>query len=51
MTSPRYYPTTVGQDHIPDPWAWLDRAIPLALIAVGFAIDVAVLVSFAWMPA
>lgn len=45
MTHPRCYRTTVGQDHIPDPWRWLDRAIPWALIALGVGIDIAALIS------
>lgn len=45
MTHPRYYRTTVGQDHIPDHWRWLDKAILWALIALGVGIDVATLIS------
>lgn len=46
----RYYHTTVGQDHIPDPWRWIDIVLPWALIAIGFVIDVALLISLGWMP-
>lgn len=34
----RYYKPTVGSDHIPDPWAWLDTAIPVALCLVALGI-------------
>jgi hypothetical protein len=51
MSRPRYYHTTVGQDHIPDRWRWLDDvAIPWALIALGCALDVAALLSLGWTP-
>lgn len=36
--SKRYYRPTVGQDHIPDPYQWLDRAIPLAIFAAAFVL-------------
>lgn len=36
--TPRYYHTTVGQDHIPDQTRWLDTAIPYALIAFGLGL-------------
>ncbi|WP_190233839.1 hypothetical protein [Mesorhizobium sp. M4B.F.Ca.ET.058.02.1.1] len=50
MSKPRYYHTTVGQDHIPDRWKWLDVAIPYLLIAVACGIDIMVLLSLGWRP-
>lgn len=31
----RYYRTTAGSDHIPDPYRWVDRAAPWAILALG----------------
>lgn len=48
MTRLRYYHTTAGQDHIPDPHRWLDTAIPYMLIALGIGIWIATLASLGW---
>lgn len=50
MSRPRYYHTTVGQDHIPDRWRWLDKVIPWVLIAIACGIDIAALFSLGWVP-
>lgn len=39
----RYYKPTVGSDHIPDRFAWIDRALPIGFFAVGTLMWIAVL--------
>lgn len=43
MSQPRYYPTTSGQDHIPDPWAWLDPTVTIGCFVVGLSMWVGVI--------
>ena len=40
---PRYYHTTVGQDHIPDPWKWVDVWVPPILMALAILCNVALM--------
>lgn len=35
MSRPRYYHTTAGQDHIPDPYRWVDPAVTIGCFVVG----------------
>ncbi|MER9176223.1 hypothetical protein NKH72_21845 [Mesorhizobium sp. M0955] len=37
----RYYRTTAGSDHIPDPWQWVDTVVPPALFILAFSIMMA----------